>query len=129
MTGRRWVAFMLKNSINSQFVTNTNPYQRSNTMPDHIILLEGNPSNKMKEPHHQVKCLSKCSILHWNHIHPRPYIHPCFQVISLTVIKILHRIGWFTKRNKNWVIVKLAGSFPQTPSPKTRPLKRNPWPH
>ena len=32
------------------------------------------------------------SILHWNHINTHPYINPCFHVISLTVIYILHMI-------------------------------------
>ena len=86
-------------------------------------------SNKLKEPHHQVKCLRKCSILHWNHIHPHPYIHPCFGVISLTIIEILHRIGWFMRRNQNWVIVTLAGAFPRILYPTTIPIKRDPGPH
>ena len=109
--------------------TKTNWYQQSNTSPNYIIPIEGNPSNKLKGRHFQVKCLSKCSILHWNHFHARPYIHPCFQVISLTVINILHRIGWFTRRSQNWVIVTLAGACPQTPSPTTLLLKRDPGPH
>ena len=94
-----------------------------------MISLEVNPCNKMKGPHLQMKFLSIYSILHWNHIHPHPYIHPCFLVISLIVIEILHRIGWFMKGNQNWVIVRLAGACPQTPYPKTLPIKRYPGPH
>ena len=118
-----------RNSINYQFGPKTNPYQQSNNFPDYIIPLEGNPINKLKEPHFQVKCLSKYSMLHWNHIHICPYIHPCFQVISLTVINILHRIGWFTRRNQNWVIVTTSGACPQTPYPTTLPLNRDPGPY
>ena len=118
-----------RNSINSQFGQNTNPYQQSNTTPYYIIPLEGNPSNKTKEPHRQVKCLRQCSIFHWNYIHPRLYIHTFFQVISMTVIKTLHTIGWFTRRNHNWVIVTLAGAFPWNKSPTNIPLKRYPGQH
>ena len=97
-------------------------------MLQNIIPLEGNPSNKLKETHRQVKCLSEFSILHWNHIHPRPYMHSCFQVISLTVIKILHIIGWFKRRNQNWVILTLAGYCPEIPYPINILLKRDPGP-
>ena len=98
--------------INFQYVTKTNPRQQSNNATQHIITLEVNSSNKPKEPYYQVKCLSKCSILHWNHIHPHQHIYPCFQVISLTIIEILHCIRWFTRRNQKWVTVTLVGCFP-----------------
>ena len=111
----------LVNSINSQFGSKTNPYQKRNNIPDLIIPIEGNPSNKMKDTHCQVKCMSECYILQWNHIYPLPYIHPCSQVISLNVIEILHRIGWFARRNKKWVIVTLDGYFPQTLSLQQTP--------
>ena len=62
----------------SKFGPKTNLYQNSNTTLDCIIPLEGNPSNKLKEPHCLMKCLSECSILHWNHIHPCPYFSPLF---------------------------------------------------
>ena len=114
---------------NSKFVPKTNPYQQINTSPNYIIPLKGNSSNKLKEPHRQVKCLRKCSLIHWNNIHPRPYIHPCFQVIYLTIINILHRIGWFTRRNQNRVIVTLAGACHQITSATTLPLKQEPGLH
>ena len=98
---------------------------RSYISIDDVVL----PSNKLKEPHFQVKFMSECSILHWNYIHPRPYIHTFFQVISLTIIKILYGIGWFTRRNQNWVIVTLAGACPQNPSTKTLPIKIDPGTH
>ena len=118
-----------RNSINSQFVPKTNPYQQSKTIPDYIIPLEICHINKLKETNCQVKCLSKCSIPHWKYIRPCPYIHPCFQVISLTVINILHVIGWFTRRNQNWFIMALAGDCPQTPSPITLTIKRDSGPY
>ena len=121
--------WVYRHSINPQFGPKTNPRQQRNNTPHHIIPLEGSPSNKLKEPHFTVKFLSECSILHCNHIHPRPYIHPCFQVINMTVIKILHRIGWFTRRNQNWVIVTLSGACTQTPSLITLPLKLDPGSH
>ena len=77
-----------RHSINTRFYPKTDPHQQSNNTPHHIIPLEGNPSNKLKEPHLQVKCMSEFSILHWNHIHPCLYIHPCFQFISMTIIEI-----------------------------------------
>ena len=86
-------------------------------MTHHIILPEGNPSNKLKYPHCQVKCLSECSILHWNQLHHRPYIHPFFKVISMTIMDVLHSIRWFTRKNQNWVTVIMAGYFPKIPYP------------
>ena len=115
--------------INPKFGPKTNPHQKRNNTPHHIIPLEINPSNKLKEPHRQVKCLSECSILHRNHIHPCLYIHPCFQVISMTIIEILHTISWFTRRNRNWVIVTLYGACHQNTSPITIPLEQDPGPH
>ena len=42
---------------------------------------------------------------------------------------ILNRIRWFTGRGENRVIVTLDVACPQTPSPVTLPLKRDPGPH
>ena len=94
-----------------------------------MILLKVNPINKLKEPHHQVKFMIECSIIHWNQIRTCPYIKPCFQIISMTVIDILHRIVWFMRRNQNWVIMTLDGACPHITYPITLPLKLNPGPH
>ena len=93
---------------NPQFGPKTNSHPPINNTTQHRIPLEGNPSNRLKEPHLQVKYLSERSILHWNHIHPCTFIHPCFQVISLTLTKILHRIrcllgGTTTRLLWNWM--------------------------
>ena len=50
-------------------------------------------------------------------------------VKSLTVIEILHRIRWFTRRNQNCVPVTLYGSCPQTPTPRTILIKQELGPH
>ena len=128
-TSTRPSYWVWKNSINYQFGPNTNLYQQRNTTSNNILPLEVNPSKKLKESHFQVKCPSKCSILHWNYIHLCLYFHPCFQVISLTVIDILLRSRWFARRIQKWVIVTLAGACPQTPSPTTLPLNQDPGPH
>ena len=128
-TSTRTSGWVWRHSINNRFGPNTNTNQQINNLPQHRIPLEGNPSDKLKEPHRQVKFISKCSIIHWNHIHPRSYFHPCFWFINIDVLEILHRIGWFTSRNQNWVTVKLVEYFSCIPNPRTLPLNREPGPH
>ena len=46
---------ILRHSKDSQFCSKTNSHQKSNIMPQHIVILEGNPIKKLEKPHWQVK--------------------------------------------------------------------------
>ena len=49
--------------------------------------------------------------MHWDPIHLSPYIHPCLELMVMTIIEIYHMISWFMKRIQNWVTVKVYGSW------------------
>ena len=106
-----------------------NTHNQSNNMPHHIIPPEGINSDKMKEAHFQVKCMSKYSILHMNQIHHRPYIHPYFQAISLIVINIHNNIWWLMRNNQNWVTGTLDIHFTCNLTLRTILINQNLGPH
>ena len=108
---------------------NKNPHHQSRNPPYHRTPPEVNPSDKIKEPHFQVKLLIKYSIIHCKNIHHHSYIHPYFQSISMTVIYNHHRIGCFIMWNQNRITVTLNGVCSQNTNPRTLPLKRDPGPH
>ena len=41
----------------------------------------------------------------------------------MTIIKIYHRIGYFSSRNKNRVTTALSGAFTQNTTPRTLPIR------
>ena len=95
----------------------------------HIIPPEVNTVNKLKEPYFKDKNMGKHSVIHQNYTNPCPYIHPCFNVISLTIVYIYNKIGWFKIRKQIRFIVTLYGSCTHTTTPGTISIHRNLGPH
>ena len=73
------VGWVWRNPIYSPFFQNNNPHHNINNTQHHITPPEVNTVNKLKEPHFKDKNMGKNSIIHQNHSHPCPYIHPFFR--------------------------------------------------
>ena len=119
----------LQEPYTSSIFQNTNPHHNTNNTKQQIIPPEGNTVNKLKEPYFKDKNVRKHCVIHQNYTNHCPYIHPCFQVTSLTIIYIHQKIGWYKRRKKIRFVVKLYGYCTQTPTPRTISLNKNPGPH
>ena len=119
----------LQEPYTSSIFQNTNPHHITNNTKQHIIPPEGNTVHKLKEPCFKDKNMRKHCVIHQNYTNHCPYIHPCFKVISLTIVYIHNKIVWFTRRKQTRFIVTLYGSCTQNPTPRTIYLNRNLGPH
>ena len=119
----------LQEPYTSSIFQNKNPHHNTKITKQHIIPPEGNTINKLKEPYFKDKKMEKYSVIHHNYTYPCSYIHPCFQVRSLTFIYINLYYWLVTIRKQIRFIMTLYGSCTHTPTPRTLSLNINLGPH
>ena len=123
------IKWVWRNPIYPQFVQNKNPHHNTNNTQHQIIPPGGNTINEPKYQYFKDKKMGKHSVIHHNYSYPCPYIHPCFQVMSIPSYTSIYNIGWFTWRKQIRFVVTLYGYFIQNPTPRTISLKWNIGPH